>query len=338
MKYALTVSFLILAVLSAKEDSSSATEGPRVVGNGGDICENRFISIRADLRSWILTGGTAGLILPKGISLAEYSQSMLQNFSAAKFNCTTDKIFIGTTEKTCKNFANDAGIPSILCNNERFMNTSQSDQYILVHHEYAGLSGFEISTDGASQYEISNQITGYLENQVVKKLVVKSEFDPSICSGPALNNIYEIIPLGVETRGDKDIAVGTFKVNTRERTCDDAGKCSDWTVVPNRVGMPYDNHIEDRGGILLKYRSGLPSLTFETVYPPNRSGYGFSMDCGNLDKFNGTCKVFANHPDLIKSASGHLSEHCAWFVMTQTDTMNPLVSRTDREIVLTGKY
>ncbi len=53
------------------------------------------------------------------------------------------------------------------------MGTSESDQYVLVHHEYAGLAGIEISKGEDSDYQVSNQISGYLENQVIKKLAVK---------------------------------------------------------------------------------------------------------------------------------------------------------------------
>src|SRR5207253_11459999 len=74
-------------------------------------------------------------------------------------SCVDEQIFVGSAEKTCKNFAAADGSLNIQCNANRFMATSNSDQYILVHHEYAGLAGFEVNTGESSNYQISNQIT-----------------------------------------------------------------------------------------------------------------------------------------------------------------------------------
>ncbi len=70
----------------------------------------------------------------------------------------------------------EAGQPRIECNYKRFNEASESDQYVLVHHEYAGLSGFETNKTDDSDYKISNQLTGFLESQVIKKLSVKKNF------------------------------------------------------------------------------------------------------------------------------------------------------------------
>jgi hypothetical protein len=43
-----------------------------------------------------------------------------------------------------------------------------------VHHEFAGLAAIEPPIGDESQYLVSNQISGYLVNQVVKKLAVKN--------------------------------------------------------------------------------------------------------------------------------------------------------------------
>jgi hypothetical protein len=54
------------------------------------------------------------------------------------------------------------------------MATNDSDQYVLVHHEYAGLSGFEVNNGPDSTYLISNQISEFLVDEVVKKLAIKA--------------------------------------------------------------------------------------------------------------------------------------------------------------------
>ena len=130
--------FLLLMLTSA----AHAAGGGAIAGNGGDICEDRIKIVRDDIASWIGKGGTAGLTLPRSVSLTQYNSGMLAKISAAGVNCTDNKILIGNDEKTCKNFVDSGGAPQIVCNNKRFMETADSDQYVLVHHEYAGTCRF----------------------------------------------------------------------------------------------------------------------------------------------------------------------------------------------------
>lgn len=177
-------SLVLFLVMMLSIHAKAAAGGGFDHGNGGDMCENRFYSIRNDVTAWILKGGSKGLVLPGELSLEKYNQGMLDQMKAAKVSCTEDKIFVGKAEKTCKNFVTPEGSAFITCNVNRFKNTSEEDQYVLVHHEYAGLAGFETNTEEVSDYEISNQITGYLADQVVKKLVVKPNGPPSGWDGP----------------------------------------------------------------------------------------------------------------------------------------------------------
>jgi hypothetical protein len=151
---------------------ASADPGPGG-GNGGDTCENHFKVIRDDLRSWIVAGGPSGLELPTGVNLSLYSSRMLTQITNAQVSCVDKKVKIGGAEKTCKNFVDSAGQAQIVCNRKRFMDNNEDQKYVLVHHEYAGLAGFETSHKGSSKYALSNQITSYLQNTVVKRLVVK---------------------------------------------------------------------------------------------------------------------------------------------------------------------
>jgi ankyrin repeat protein len=164
----MTTLFLLSSTLSFAGDK---------IGNGGDMCENRFKVVRDDVDAWIQNGGGRGLKLPKTTTLEQFNSSMLSEISKAKITCTTDKVMVRNAEKTCKNFVSARGESEILCNTARFMSTSESDQYVLVHHEYAGLAGLEVNTDESSVYLISNQVSGFLVNQVVKKLAIKPEME-----------------------------------------------------------------------------------------------------------------------------------------------------------------
>jgi hypothetical protein len=186
-------------------------------GNGGDMCEDRIKVIRDDIASWIQKGGSKGLKLSDSADLSEYNSAMLKHISSAQISCTSEKVLVGGVEKTCKNSLDETNTPQIICNAQRFIGTGDSDQYILVHHEYAGLAGFEATDQGDSHYEISNQISGYLENQVVKKLVVKPSACNSNCVPPDTTFEYD----GAKLLFDQgqvpnlDALTGTWKLVAR---------------------------------------------------------------------------------------------------------------------------
>ncbi|MFL5814202.1 MAG: hypothetical protein ACJ763_11545 [Bdellovibrionia bacterium] len=173
-KFFVTAFALAAAINSFASSNALASRGEGTgMGNGGDICEDRFKVVRDDIASWVLQGGSAGLALPQEISVEHYNAAILTQIANAKISCTDEKVMVGTAEKTCKNFVDSSGKSQILCNASRFKNTGSSDQYVLVHHEYAGLAGFEVNSDEESHYAISNQLTEYLRDQVVQKLGIK---------------------------------------------------------------------------------------------------------------------------------------------------------------------
>ncbi|MDR3608124.1 MAG: hypothetical protein P4M08_12175 [Oligoflexia bacterium] len=165
------------------------------IENGGDICEQRFLVVRDDIRSWIEQGGANQLVLPKGLSITQYKTKMLAEIAQAQISCVDSDIQVDGVEKTCENLSDDGKSPRIICNRQRFMETDESDQYVLVHHEYAGLSGFEVNQGLRSQYEISNQITGALQEQATMKLVVNRRLDAGLETDlPAIEAIKLIAP------------------------------------------------------------------------------------------------------------------------------------------------
>jgi hypothetical protein len=170
-KNKMTKIFFLIALLSA----SLANANAKIVGNGGDLCEDHFKIIRDDIKTWIDNGGSSGLRFPKELTLQQYNTKILDKIANAQISCVNHKIEIDGAEKTCRNFVDTKGQSEIECNMDRFMyKTSQSDQYILVHHEYAGLAGFETSADDDSKYSLSNQITEYLQDVTVKRLAIKT--------------------------------------------------------------------------------------------------------------------------------------------------------------------
>jgi hypothetical protein len=151
-------SLMVLICTLSLQAQAARTGGGFDHDNGGDSCESTFKNVRDNLTSWIIKGGAQDLRFPEGVTHDAYQRAMIRRISSAKIDCTDKQIFVGGAEKTCKNFFEADGTPSILCNRNRFMSTVTSDRYMLVHHEYAGLAGFEMNVGENSNYKISNQI------------------------------------------------------------------------------------------------------------------------------------------------------------------------------------
>jgi len=165
-------------------------------GGGGDASESRVNEIRADILKWISEGGAQGLKLPSGMPLKSYEKSMstvlapqavatgfVTTLQESQTNDPELKVSVNGQPKTCRGFISQKDSrPHILCNIERFSQLSESQQYQLIHHEYAGLAGVETNTGPDSDYSVSSQLIGYLTPQVVLKLAIKRN-----------NNTYELV-------------------------------------------------------------------------------------------------------------------------------------------------
>jgi hypothetical protein len=145
-------------------------------GGGGDATEVRVNEIRSDLLSWIKKGGARELDLPSHISYDEYADKMSEILKPKKviIGFNTKKVSVKKVEKTCKGYIDQVNSkPHILCNIARFEKTSDSNQYKLIHHEYAGLVNLENNDGASSDYSISIQLTDFLTEQPVLKLAIK---------------------------------------------------------------------------------------------------------------------------------------------------------------------
>ncbi len=172
--------FLVTAFTVAPLFVFAGGTGP----GGGDHCEDRIQIIRDDIKNWIDRGGPAkGLKLPTGLDVGGYSSLMNKAIAESKIKCVKPgdvghPVMVGQTPKVCRfdEVKGDTKPYLITCDYKTFMDKItmiEDDQYSLVHHEYAGVAGIENPEDDISTYSLSNQITSYLETQVVKKLVVK---------------------------------------------------------------------------------------------------------------------------------------------------------------------
>jgi len=155
-------------------------------GGGGDPLEERVSQIRSDLLRWIGTEGPKDLLLPYGLTHASYVSKMSSILTPQRvvvaFVEKDDelngemKVSVEGVPKTCRGFiAKATSQPHIICNISRFLNTKESDQYRLIHHEFAGLVGIERNRGAASDYRISSQITDFLSKQSVYKLAIKKQ-------------------------------------------------------------------------------------------------------------------------------------------------------------------
>ncbi len=168
---------MILATLAISHPVLAKSRGGEGVG-GGDQCENRIKIIRDDIKGWIMEGGPRALQLPSGMTVEDYSTAMLDQISKAKIKCVGPSddgypVMVEGVPKACR-FDLNYWKSSITCDLSKFP-TADEDAYVQVHHELAGLAGLERPVGADSKYDLSNQITGSLENRVVKKLVVRRQ-------------------------------------------------------------------------------------------------------------------------------------------------------------------
>ncbi|MGK5085829.1 hypothetical protein WDW37_21275 [Bdellovibrionota bacterium FG-1] len=190
-KKSMTLGLLTGLTLTLAALPAFAKEGTNT-GGGGDASEKRVDEIRGDILKWISEGGATGLRFPAPIPYHFYQSSMsarLEPHAVVVGFVTTEQeknssdpelnVIVNGQPKTCRGFiSNRDHLQHILCNTERFAAISEADQYSLVHHEYAGLSGVEQNIGASSDYVISNQITAYLTQQTVLKLSIKPHMTP----------------------------------------------------------------------------------------------------------------------------------------------------------------
>jgi hypothetical protein len=144
-------------------------------GNGGDICENKIDIIASDIERWIHEEGHISLKLSEGITHTAYMGKMLDAIKVSKVTCIDKVITVENKEKICVNFIDSSNTPLIVCNREKILNSETNDKYRLIHHELAGVAGLEVGAiNGSSNYSISNQITAFLEKELVTRLSVAS--------------------------------------------------------------------------------------------------------------------------------------------------------------------
>lgn len=327
MKMILYSLFVFVGALVLSFESFALGNGGFGHGNGGDMCELRFKTVRDDLVSWIGRGGAAALRLPNEISYDKYVSEMLTKSESAQVSCVEDKVMIGEAEKTCINFAEADGTLRIVCNSDRFLKTADADQYVLVHHEYAGLAGFEVNVGESSSYFISDQITGFLENQIVKKLVVKpapgtgmDPFDPASCTGPAMTkaDAAKYFDRSGVKAGDA-IDIATFALSTRERWCNTKTGCGGWNKIRNQVRhadvlRTSKFMVIPNGGVLTLNSNDLELTSSDR----GLDGQGLHLECGNVGEAKLTCSVTALPSlDILGEATGTVAAHCARFTYRQ---------------------
>lgn len=178
----MAITLSLLATTAFSVSYAKATGGDS--GGGGDASEARVDEIREDILNWIDNGGAKGLKLPATLNYNTYVSEMRDILEAQKvvvkfIDKDSEvneelKVIVNGSPKTCRGFYSKIdGLPHILCSIPRFAATSDSEQYKLIHHEYAGLKNIERNDKAASDYSLSSQITEYLSLQTVLKLAVK---------------------------------------------------------------------------------------------------------------------------------------------------------------------
>ena len=171
------VIFVVLNILLAMVNGAEAQQGT----HGGDQCENRFREITANFYSWIYKDQAKDLSFPTPFTTDSFKKAILslmkpyldrENESLISMSCVDHPVLVDGNEKMCiwrdpklDNTILDGKI-HIDCNVGRFYDPQfkgnlsfETEQYKQVLHEWNSIIGVEPSTNGTSDYELTNQIT-----------------------------------------------------------------------------------------------------------------------------------------------------------------------------------
>ena len=181
-------------------------------GGGRGACDDRVQEIRDDLRHWIEGKGPekGKLKLLGQKTIQEYSKAMADYLAVSRdvngaiaaktrVECVYHAIQFQGDQRDCRFDQLKSG-PKITCDARNFLALNEDRQYRIIHHEYAGLAGFEPPHGVQSTYFISDQISAYLK-KLIKKLAIKSLDTPQSEVERNLVKIFTVaqIPVDFET-------------------------------------------------------------------------------------------------------------------------------------------
>lgn len=242
----LVLSFSALILSSVPAFAKMGTES----GGGGDASEIRVDEIRADILNWINLDGPRGLVLPGELSYGEYVDKMTAILKEKKVavEFTDKEVKVEGALKTCKGFTSDNNLKHhILCNISRFKNTPDSEQYKLIHHEYAGLVNVERNEGPVSDYVISSQITDFLSSQKVLKLSVKKNQVEVPDLLIQVNNFAdEYYPDFITTNSDGSISISKPGIRYNDKEYDLEGTRKNAKMVCEVMGMKFESFTKGR--------------------------------------------------------------------------------------------
>ncbi len=272
---------LLIAAVFAPAVTFGSVDGGGSTG-GGDLCEDRIQSIRSDIGSWITNGGYQSLKLPAGLTAQTYAQNMLTAVQNSKVVCVKPgdagyPIQVNGTAKICRF---DSSQNLIQCDYNVFMDKtrmSESDQYILVHHELAGLAHVENPLEDVSTYTISNQLSGFLVDTVVKKLAVKPAVSPPSTSStpcnkpvPVIAEAFKILtdPAQGAPQIDQYLSANPISMSAKNELCQ--------TLVQAAIVVKKLDVFKD-----LYHRAGSPNVNSDNYYY-NTSLYKTALRYGDM--------------------------------------------------------
>jgi len=179
-KTAFTMIALSIGLTMSPQLASAAQKGGSNGGGGGDM-ESEFKAIALNIRQWIEGGGSTTLKLPPGVSNKKYKADMLRELKSYSIEMVSQDVKYGGSVKTCVNRRNQRMSDEtvvrnrIICNQKLFREMHEFNiegAYRLVHHEFAGAAGLEQNRGPQSDYRISDQISQFLEEQMIRRLPV----------------------------------------------------------------------------------------------------------------------------------------------------------------------
>jgi hypothetical protein len=247
--------------------------------NGGDECERQILTIRTELKKWMDDEGHQHLQFPQHISRYDYEENMPKAFSEVRVSCVSHEVKVNGGNKTCKNYVDNEKVKRMECNYLRFNALPEENQYIQIHHEYAGAAEIETNKGAQeSQYFISNQLSAFMKKVLVTKLAIKPLKGievPSIL----IDNLEALQHPIYATNYEKD---GPTKMEVLNKTCRYLKySYADHTKIKK---MPFKLAPEGVEGIKLTNKDGV--LSEERIIFQYRINKNFSLFRGVRESMN----------------------------------------------------
>jgi hypothetical protein len=230
LKSSLRRSLALFLLTSVSLSPAFAQRGGTSSGGGDIQCDAQIKVLASNLSDWINNNGAeiGKLDLSSSLnsstgqpySYSEYKAKMIGllslplNVSCVKQGDSGYPVSVDDSAKICATSVDSSGV-HMICDRALFLALNPDQQIEQNHHEFAiNVPGLEPDTGPISTYEISNQLSSYIETVTERRLVVKAAAATSAGSLPDASQPVQTLTSGTLLMLAQDVYVPLASVDT----------------------------------------------------------------------------------------------------------------------------